>query len=213
MVSTPVLSIVVSGKIKRFINGDTIVATGQRFIGNNMFAYCFNNPVNMFDTTGNWPQWIEDVADWLNENIIEPIKEFAEDIAEDIDNYDPNNESEEKVLKSNYFSSYKGVPVIRTNGDRSGSFGVIYLTRETNDRENPEDVVRHEYGHTKQFEQLGIIKFALCIGIPSWQEWGTGEYYSKPWEITAEIYGDVQSRNHSQSDIDRGYAYLEDSKK
>ena len=22
-----------------------------------MFAYCFNNPVNMYDPTGNWPKW------------------------------------------------------------------------------------------------------------------------------------------------------------
>ena len=36
---------------------------------------------------------------------------------------------------------------------------------------------------------------------------------TEKWEITADIYGGVQSRNHSQSDIDRGYAYLEDSKK
>ena len=40
----------------RFINADS--AIGQ--IGNvqsmNMFSYCFNNPVNMSDLTGNWPK-------------------------------------------------------------------------------------------------------------------------------------------------------------
>ena len=86
------------------------------------------------------------------------------------------------------------------------------MTRETNSRDNPEDVIRHEYGHTKQLVQLGVVNYALCIGLPSWQQWGTGEYYSKPWEITADIYGGVQSRNHSQSNIDRGFAYLVGSK-
>ena len=148
----------------------------------------------------------------MNDNVIQPVVSFVKDVAEDIKNYDSNNQSEEKVLESNYFSSYKGVPVIRTNGDRSGSFGAIFLTRETNNRSNPEDVIRHEYGHTKQLEQLGVVNYALCIGLPSWQQWGTGEYYSKPWEITADIYGGVQSRNHSQRNIDRGFAYLEGSK-
>ena len=176
--------------------------------GYNMFAYCFNNPVNMSDCFGAWPQWLEDATEWISEKIIKPVIETFEDIVEDIDHYDSDNQSEETVLASHYFSCYKGVPVLRTNGNRSGSFGVIFLTRETNNRKNAEDVVRHEYGHTKQLEQLGVINYALCIGLPSWQQWGTGEYYSKPWEITADIYGSVQSRNHSQSNIDRGFTYL-----
>ena len=40
----------------------------------------------------------------------------------DINNYDPNNYDERKVLESNYFSSYKGHFVIRTNMKRSGSY-------------------------------------------------------------------------------------------
>lgn len=177
-----------------------------------MFAYCLNNPVNMFDSSGNWPQWIEDAFDWVNNNIIQPVVSFAKDIKEDITNFDLNNQSEEKTLGSNYFSFYKGTLVLRTNGERSGYFGAIFLTRETNSRNHPEDVLRHEYGHSKQWEQLGILNYAFCIGLPSWRQWGTGEYYSKPWEITADIYGGVQSRDHSQSNIDRGFAYLEGSK-
>lgn len=149
---------------------------------------------------------------WVNKNIVQPVVGFIEGVVEDIKNFDLDNESEETVLRSNYFSYYKGVPVIRINGNRSGSFGAIFLTRETNDRINAEDVVRYEYGHTKQFEQLGVVKYALCVGLPSWQKWGTGEYYSKPWEIVADVYGGVQSRNHSKSNICRGFAYLEGSK-
>ena len=39
-------------EIGRFINTDAFVATGQGFIGNNMFAYCLNNPVCCVDYTG-----------------------------------------------------------------------------------------------------------------------------------------------------------------
>ena len=180
--------------------------------GFNLYVYCFNNPLMYTDSIGNWPEWVEDVYDLFDENVIQPITDFVIDIKKDITNYNPNNQSEEKVLESEYFSSYNGVFVIRTNGNRSGSFGIIFLTRETNNRNNPEDVLRHEYGHVIQLEQLGVVNYALCIGLPSWQQWGTGEYYSKPWEITADLYGGVQSRSHSQSDIDKGIAYLKGSK-
>ena len=36
----------------RFISPDIFVATGQDFVGNNMFAYCGNDPVNHIDSTG-----------------------------------------------------------------------------------------------------------------------------------------------------------------
>ena len=36
----------------RFINADGYVSTGQGIVGNNMFAYCGNNPVKRLDSTG-----------------------------------------------------------------------------------------------------------------------------------------------------------------
>lgn len=36
----------------RFISADTFAATGQGFVGNNMFAYCLNNPVFFIDRGG-----------------------------------------------------------------------------------------------------------------------------------------------------------------
>ena len=39
-------------KICRFISADGYVSTGQGILGNNMFAYCNNNPVNRVDLTG-----------------------------------------------------------------------------------------------------------------------------------------------------------------
>ena len=38
--------------IGRFINADALTTTGQGLMGNNMFAYCNNNPVNFRDDTG-----------------------------------------------------------------------------------------------------------------------------------------------------------------
>ena len=39
-------------EISRFINADGSVSTGQGILGNNMFAYCGNNPVNRKDMNG-----------------------------------------------------------------------------------------------------------------------------------------------------------------
>ena len=36
----------------RFISADALVSTGQGLLGNNMFAYCNNNPVNGYDPSG-----------------------------------------------------------------------------------------------------------------------------------------------------------------
>ena len=36
----------------RFINADAYASTGQGTLGNNMFAYCNNNPVSNYDPTG-----------------------------------------------------------------------------------------------------------------------------------------------------------------
>ena len=44
--------------VGRFINADGYIAgAGGNVQGYNLFAYCFNNPVNMSDETGTWPSW------------------------------------------------------------------------------------------------------------------------------------------------------------
>ena len=46
-------------KVGRFVNADEIVSGSDGSLqGKNLFAYCFNNPVNLDDSNGNWPRWI-----------------------------------------------------------------------------------------------------------------------------------------------------------
>ena len=43
----------------RFINGDNEIAgLSGGLLGNNVFSYCFNDPINYADSNGNWPRWI-----------------------------------------------------------------------------------------------------------------------------------------------------------
>ena len=200
---------------KRYINPDGYVFTGQDMQSGNMFAYCGNQPVNRLDTSGNM-YVVESGDQHLSKAEAKKTLEKYQKkwrLQSDIENFNINNTSEEVVLKSTYFSAYKGHYVIRIDGDRSASIGVMLITRDTNMRDNPQDYVRHEYGHTKQLERLGIINYLLCIGIPSMFEWGTGSYYDKPFEITADKFGGVESRIHSRDKIYAGFDYLEKSAK
>ena len=50
--------------VGRFINADAKIAgVSDSVQGFNLFAYCFNNPVNMQDENGNWPKWLTGALD------------------------------------------------------------------------------------------------------------------------------------------------------
>ena len=50
-------------EIGRWINADNAIAgVGGDIRGYNLFTYCMNDPVNMSDHTGHWPQWIKNAA-------------------------------------------------------------------------------------------------------------------------------------------------------
>ena len=130
----------------------------------------------------------------------EKIRDDMNDI-----NWNPFNSNEEIVFKSNKVSFYKGAPVFLKNSGRSGSFYAISLnkTRTT-------DTLRHERGHNTQAMMMGIGTYGAMIGLPSWLEWGpkSRNYYNRPWEITADMFGGVSRPTHTQTDINRGWAYL-----
>ena len=54
-------------ELGRFINADGYTTTGQGLLGNNMFVYCYNNPIMYKDTSGYFP-WtaFEMLNTWLN---------------------------------------------------------------------------------------------------------------------------------------------------
>ena len=148
------------------------------------------------------------------------IRTKATMILEDYLNFDLHNESEDVTLASNFFSMYKGQLVLRSPLQRSGSFGIMFLKYDCANGGSVEDarnVVRHEHGHYLQMSQMTPAQYFLCYGIPSMKDAANtpyyGHYYNKPWEITADILGGVQSRGHSQRDIIEGFAYLYAAKK
>ena len=217
--------------ICRFINPDKFVSTGQGLTGCNMFAYCGNNPVNRVDPTGEL-SWLIVAALLLftplggaalqvTTSIVSyagmaTAAVFDETVRNDMEaiNWNPFNTNESTTLNSSKVSFYKGIPVFRTNLERSGSFGAIFLRRnykDTNDvshKLTDPDELKHESGHNAQLTMMGLANYGLGIGIPSlfafgpWSAQGGDNYYRAPWEITADKLGGVSRSVHTQEDID-----------
>ena len=186
----------------RFINADgEISGVGGELNGYNLFSYCMNNPVNMTDDSGNWPKWIENAANWVNEKIVKPVKNFFNGVSEDIKNFDKKNESEQKVFDSNYFSGYKGSLVVKTPFDASFSFGIIGLSK---DQQNS-NTLNHEYGHTVQMNNKGLVKYTKEVAIPSItinvldrMDKLPYDYYGAPWEAEADMLGGVDRKYNNE---------------
>ena len=106
-------------EIGRFINADSVIAgVGGSIQGYNMFAYCFNNPVNMSDPSGNWPKWIETAANWVNNNIIQPVANF----------FSPS---------TNTISGQFQDGILRGSGSLTGGYSEIMFRGQTNQQAVP----------------------------------------------------------------------------
>ena len=211
-----------SPELCKWISPDSIEYLDPESInGLNLYAYCGNDPINKYDPTGHFPWLIlaavllftpvggialQVVTSVLSYAGMAVASIFDEDIRNDMNviGWNPFNTDESATLNSNKVSFYKGVPVFRTAaGGRSGSFGAIFLTKGSG-----VDTLRHERGHNSQLMMMGAANYGLMIGLPSWLEWSNRPYYDRPWEITADVFGGVTGRTHSQTDINRGYWYL-----
>ena len=143
-------------------------------------------------------------------------KKIIKGLFEDYKNFDSKNIDKEKVNNSNYFSSYKGVLVLKLDlskwpfNSRSFCPGPI-IVLDTQDESA--DTLDHEYGHHKQYEMLGFRAYFYGIGIHSiFNKAKKGEYYSKFCEVTADILGGVDRTGtiyeHLNGSGQAGWYYL-----
>ena len=196
----------------RFINADAYAATGQGFVGNNMFAYCLNNPVNMMDESGNLAKAARNAELGGGRNLAKANKkivEFEGIITED----------EEEVLEAHGLIVYKGVPVIKSSFlDNNGfSFGVIVLGNNVKGK----NLVKHEYGHVMQLKEIGLSDYVEYVAIPSITCFVLTEiniipkdiYYSLPWERMADYLGGVSERQYYEKSEEIMWRYWNEIKK
>ena len=182
-------------------------------MGNNMFAYCGNNPVRNVDVTGMacydvlW-NWANTIAGALNPTSkisavgalgVAALQGRWSDIQSDWNNgcLNPFNQSEDIAMKSKVLSFYKGSTVVRQDIIGTSSFcGTIWAETSID-----ETTLKHEYGHSIQ-ERLMGPRFISTVGIPSvayyCYDYSTGgktiDYYSTPWERTADWLGRVDRK-------------------
>ena len=167
----------------RFISPDDVEYLGADGSPNsyNRYAYCGNNPVMYADPSGHLFGLItigvlaflytpiggitaQAVVSTVSYAGMAVASIWDEDIRADMNaiGWNPFNTNENAVLGSSKVSFYKGMPVFRTNGDRSGTFYAIALKRSADAVE-----LRHERGHGSQAMMMGIGTYAITVCIPS----------------------------------------------
>ena len=134
------------------------------------------------------------------EKDLSPEEKFWQDVAK----YDRKNADSKNVLESHYFSSYNGKFVIRPSfmGSEAFSFGIIVLGPDVD--KNDHNKVKHEYGHTEQFDKMGVWNYIKDVGIPSVTAYLLDknrdlpyDYYTAPWEAEAdEVLGVLRSKEY-----------------
>ncbi len=171
-------------EVGRFINADAYTSTGQGMLGNNMFAYCNNNPVNRQDPSGS----VSYIAFGTREDpmqtfmrmmgcggggegvgmltyyAVRSVEKQITKVRQDLYHYDESNTEPTVVFEANYFSCYYGTLVIKLPFDiGSFSFGIIGLgTSQIN-----EATLNHELGHIVQLEMMKPLKYLCNVAIPS----------------------------------------------
>ncbi|MGN0771262.1 MAG: hypothetical protein ACI4MI_01615 [Christensenellales bacterium] len=144
----------------------------------------------------------------LNEKIREKATEYADshekgkfltNLAEDISNYDKNNDNPDKVRDAHYIQGYKGDNVIKEKLGMTFGIGDMIFYDLRNDKrvlDNRRDTLDHEYGHNRQYDNIGFVNYLLDVAFPSMNGWlknvrgelvdkngnSLNYYTDQPWE-------------------------------
>ncbi len=197
--------------------------------GANLFAYCNNNPITNADPKGH--AWYNVLWDWVNTaaGVLNPISTITvvgsivvaaidgrwSDVVDDWNNgrLNPFNQNATIANEAKVLSFYKGSTVVKQNVIGTCSIlGTIWSN--TNDKTVD---IMHEYGHSVQERILGL-NYLTRIALPSVvymlydsKIGGTGkDYYSTPWERTADWFGGVkENRNFEYKHGSLAWSILE----
>ena len=113
----------------------------------------------------------------------------------------------------NYFSFYKGAPVIKhyIKNDAVTSwaiFGIMFINGDDSKLDRGIDTIKHEWGHFVQEKYYGELLYLIYIAYPSVTHRGVNYYYyyySQPWEYGADAFGGVKGYPHYTSDASSNF--------
>ena len=128
--------------------------------------------------------------------------------------YDVDNVDASVVADATFFSGYDGQLVFFGDwkSGRSGSFGrLMGVHLLSKGSRSFSELLKHEHGHYEQFLEIGLLKYIFAIAIPSMAN-DPVDYYSQPWEVTADLLGGVTTHYHAPGSEAAGVAYLNNVK-
>ena len=192
--------------------------------GLNLYVYCANDPINHIDPSGH--AWYNVLWDCVNmiAGLLNPISTLTavsavvasafngnwSGLVDDFNagRLNPFNQDATLAGEANVLSFYKGSTVINQKVvSTCSAFGTIWKYG----LESAETIM-HEYGHSVQERFLGL-SYWTNVAIPSilYFEFGSNsdiDYYSTPWERTADLLGGV-NRNSGYKKGSVGWAIAE----
>ncbi len=126
--------------------------------------------------------------------------------------FNPFNQDENIADNSKVFAFYCGEKVVRQSCFESSLqvFGTIFLHND----QGTVSTLNHEFGHGVQEKMMGPL-YLFRIALPSMISFFRNptasdfDYYSQPWEITADIFGGVNRDEGYKTNSDIfGWLYL-----
>ena len=212
----------------RFLNADGLVSTGQGLLGYNMYAYCNNNPVMGYDPLGyssmcNCIACMAGLPDECTQPLSEPAVDPSPSQVTSFSKLDLAqyrwNAFEEAVIQADGFAWYRGAPVIKLPfwpfKEEAFSFGALFIGSEI----TTANTIKHEYGHYRHFQQIGLPAYTVLVAIPSlygyWTNVPYEDYYRQPCEYVADELGNAErpAGYLSAEDIARGEQYYRMTRK
>ena len=175
-----------------------------------MFIYCHNNPISFSDPYGLCTYTA--YQPWVSPN--GRYDDCGEIDCKTSAKYVEGDYSEELAVLRGETDTYKGRKVHKIMpGDAGFSFGDIFLPQNADDTIYDVMHLRHEYGHTVQFDKLGGIAYAGLVVVPSVTFYMIDSltdanipYYSLPWEFEADRLGNVEGRKYNPAFF---YSYMQ----
>ena len=146
----------------RFINADSLINQSS-LLGYNSFAYCLNNPINRVDPNGKLPRWIENIVNWVDNNIIHRgSNDFSLSKGDNKSSHDANR----RPYRGEPGSTYKA-----PNGD-SRTYG-------------PDGTPEHDYDHDDHKRPDKHPHDPNGGHNHDWKDGVRGPAYSVNWEAIA----------------------------
>ena len=153
----------------RFLNADNAISgTGESIQGYNLFAYCFNNSVNMADSSGHWPQWLKNIASSVKNVVDSTINGIKSVVASISNTLNSSHDANRRPNTGEPGSTYRA-----PNGD----------TRTYGPDGNP----LHDYDHDDHGNPANHPHDENGGHNHDWDDGVRGPAYSMNWEAAAGL--------------------------